>query len=668
MERAAFTSVLAVALAAAAPSGARADGVPSVADQVAMMYQALQDTVDASLAPDPILDATLLARATPDECFYGVGDPRNHYEPDVALPCPDGSVPKVNQAYVWGLARAGTDLWLGTGANVNCLVAGGLAYLSGGGSTVTPSHVCEVEKSAFGGKTGDWRPPRVFVYPDGGPLSERTGAVDAAGRALLDDTLGLRSAGAKDGVVLLGGPSRGQDAVHLFAFRAADGAFLGSHRFEEYRNIRKWLTIGDTLYTGVGAKDGGRVIRWRGSQAAPFAVEVVGTIDGEAAELAFHEGRLFVSTWPAVGGDVAQGTTPSLASLKPTGLWMSPPVPAGGLTAADAGAYRKVWQSDAYEPDPIVALAYGGGGIASYGGWLYWGTLHIPGAGYAAHLMALAFVTGLPLEEVRGGSDQQVLDVLGTWRATALFRGRGFDGAAPEVELLYGESSLPAADRASRVWEMAPNAMGRAPRFGHSGFGNPYNAYTWTMGEFAGSLWVGTFDMGFLVSPDDGSGTIPGLPILPNGADLYRFPSADLPAKAESLDGLGNKATYGIRTMVAGDAFYLGTANPMNLLADPAKPGPKGGWELLRLVPKAAPPGPVPDAAGGDAWDVAEDAARDPDAEALPEAAVGDAAPAAGSGGGCGAATQPCCGAAAWAVALLAAALSLARRRERGGA
>ena len=48
-------------------------------------------------------------------------------------------------------------------------------------------------------------------------------------------------------------------------------------------------------------------------------------MDGDAAELALHEGRLFVSTWPDVG-----------ASL--SGLWMSPPLPSGGLTAAHAAA------------------------------------------------------------------------------------------------------------------------------------------------------------------------------------------------------------------------------------------------------------------------------------------------------------------------------------------
>ncbi|MBM4397242.1 MAG: hypothetical protein FJ087_16350, partial [Deltaproteobacteria bacterium] len=623
---------------------------PTVAEQLPPLAEALRGGFEPVPPVEATLVPTLLAKAKPDECYYGIGDERNRYEPDVTLPCPAGGRPKVNQAYVWGLASAGTDLWFGTGANVNCLVAGGLSATAGNEGTVeTASYVCEVEKSAFGGRTGDWRPPRVFVYDEAGAaLLERTGGLDPAGRALLDDTLGIRAAGAFAGIVFLGGPSRAQDAVHLFAFRASDRAFLGSRKLTEYRNIRKFLVSGSTVYTGVGAKDGGRVLRWRGSEADPLAFEVVGKLDGEGAELALHEGRLFVATWSSLGGDLAAGTPPSPAMLTPTGIWMSPVVPEAGLDASHAGGWTKAWRSDEYEPDPIVALAYGGGAIASWEGWLYWGTLHIPGGAYAAHLMATALVTGKQVDEIRGGEDRQLLDFLGTWRATALFRGRGFGTAERRVELLYGEPSLPAADRASGTWAMAPNRMGAAPLHGHAGFGNGYNAYTWAMGVWQGQLWVGTFDIGYLFAPDDGSGTNPALPVVPNGADLFRFPSPDAAAVAESLDGIGNRASYGIRTLVAADdALFLGMANPMNLMADPQVTGPKGGWELIRLVPKAPPPGPDPTA----------DAAGGPDTAPAP----------AGGGGGGGCASSTAAGGAA-GLALAAAIPLLASRRRRGRA
>jgi len=70
----------------------------------------------------PILSDQLLAKAAPDECFAGIGQP---YPPlQAGGTCPSGSIPKRNQAYVWGLTQVGTQLWFGTAANVLCLGAG----------------------------------------------------------------------------------------------------------------------------------------------------------------------------------------------------------------------------------------------------------------------------------------------------------------------------------------------------------------------------------------------------------------------------------------------------------------------------------------------------------------------------------------------------------------
>ena len=67
------------------------------------------------------------------------------------------------------------------------------------------------------------------------------------------------------------------------------------------------------------------------------------------------------------------------------------------------------------------------------------------------------------------------------------------------------------------------------------------------------------------------------------GADLWRFRSRDFPADPVSLSGVGNFTNYGVRTMVSDDHLYLGMANPMNLLTDPADDMPEGGWELIKL-------------------------------------------------------------------------------------
>jgi len=68
------------------------------------------------------------------------------------------------------------------------------------------------------------------------------------------------------------------------------------------------------------------------------------------------------------------------------------------------------------------------------------------------------------------------------------------------------------------------------------------------------------------------------LPIPFEGADLWRIGDNSSVAVPVSVNGLGNKRNYGIRTMAATeDKLYLGSANAMNL-------HPEGGWELYALT------------------------------------------------------------------------------------
>jgi len=276
-----------------------------------------------------------------------------------------------------------------------------------------------------------------------------------------------------------------------------------------------------------------------------------------------------------------------------SGLWMSPEIPEGGLTAANADGWEKVWSADEYEPDPVTAATYGGGALASFDGYLYWGTMHVP------------FVAAIGHFNVYGAPDTQ-LGVL-TWilnshRAISIFRGRNFGTPNQEIELLYGERWLtvyeydPIAEDGN--WTIKRNNMDAIPLWGNSGFNNFYNNYTWTMDVFQGQLYVGTMDFSYLFQ--DGLRVlleyILGIPFGNNlevqfplplnpGADLYRFPGSDEPAIAESLDGVGNYSNYGIRTMLADDNLYLGSANPMNLMTDLTDDRPEGGWELIRMEP-----------------------------------------------------------------------------------
>jgi hypothetical protein len=266
---------------------------------------------------------------------------------------------------------------------------------------------------------------------------------------------------------------------------------------------------------------------------------------------------------------------------------MSPPL--AQLDPGSQGGWARLWSAADYEPDPVTAATYGGGALESYGGWLYWGTMHVPGLAGVAH----ARVYGPT------ASDSEATDrATGTWRAFSVFRGRGWGTPKQKVELLYGGSPLQtvpkggafqaylcpsgmsSCDPSLRTWRTVQNKMGLKPRYGRSGIGNAYNNYCWTMESWKGRLYVGTMDHSYLLY---GSGAeIPWyLPLLAGvpefGADLYRFDDARSRARPLSRDGMGNPMNYGIRTMISDTAaVYLGSANPMNL-------SPDGGWELIRL-------------------------------------------------------------------------------------
>lgn len=532
----------------------------------------------------------LLAKAEPDECFNGIralGD----LTPPVVPPCSEGQ-PKVNQAYVWGLTLAGSNLWFGTAANVHCLVLG--AYLGQTNPVQTASYVGEFRNSylcqALGvpAKIGDWRPPHIYTYDTTAKqLTLKDDAVMGLGlvhSTRLTRCLGLRSAATTpgnathpDGVVLLAGPSVATGAVgglYFFAFDARTGAAIGTTNFAVYNNIRKWITVGTNVYTAIGLPTGGgRVLRWRNDPALaayPFSFETVGHLDGAGAEIELHEGRLFVSTWPG-------------ASTNRSGLWMSPVVPPEGLSVLHTGAWFKVWAVGDYEPDPVTEATYGGGALASFDGYLYWGTMHVPLLAYQAYVNAY----GEP-----AGQTAQIDAMQNTHRAISIFRGRDFvePPGTNRFDVVYGSASMQVWNTNTAAWELRANKMNATPLYGAAGFGNMFNNYTWTMDVYGGELYVGTMDCGYIAAEilADMNPLYPallGLSTNVYGADLYRFPSSREAAVPVDTRGVGNYSTYGIRTMVSTPgALYLGMANPMNLLTDTNDAVPEGGWELLALT------------------------------------------------------------------------------------
>ncbi|RJP62445.1 MAG: T9SS C-terminal target domain-containing protein [Ignavibacteriales bacterium] len=598
------------------------------------------------------VDFTLLAKALPDEDYFGIGHPDNNFDPTLTE---FEGIPKTNQAYVWGFVKDGPNIWFGTAPNVLCLVEAGFLGFTGG-HEVDNCWVCEGHYTWDTYPDAifyDWRPPRIFMYNTAADvLEEKTGLLDELGRTRLNHTLGIRSAGAFNGVVFVGGPNTGglgptttgaqlevdgiDGGINLFAFNANTGEYLGSTTIDwlgEFGsmgyadNIRKWVVANGVLYCGLGVNSGydlnnsfvnnlgqdlnksvdqtdvttpgGAIMRWRGNVDDPFQFEVVGEIASDAAEIIQHNGRLYVNTWPNIAGP----------SHFPAGIWRSPIIPADGLTDADKHFWNMVWNVLQYEPDPVVAMTYGGGAMASYDGKLYWGTMHVP------------FVAGIAVNRVYGeywSPIERLIGILGAHRSIAIFRGN-FDVVPSssmakssdntkgayfgDVELLYGNPFLPRyvgvtdvseeSDKSEETptvggWMFVPNNMHSLPLFGLSGINNFFNNYTWAMDVYKNRLYVGTMDWSFLAFAPLMS-LIPELPegiqdIINQlgltkylGADLWKFTSSSFPAVPVSVGGLGNNLNYGVRNLLSdGTALYAGMANPMNL-------SPKGGWELIRV-------------------------------------------------------------------------------------
>jgi len=527
------------------------------------------------------LDGVLLAKAEPDECFVEIGDQRPINEDGTC----DAGTPKVNQAYVWGLTKTRGRLWGGSGPNVICLVSGTL--LGTGEPNQNDSWVCEYGDGPFippaSEGTGDWRPSEIFSYDVvTNQFIDRT-----PDDPMIHQTLGMRAAGASSRFVYVGGPALG-DGINLFAFSAITGQYLGAKHFPEFSNIRKFLLHQGVLYAAVGNEaGGGSVLRFdedRQSSDFPFGYSVVGLLDGDGSELAVHEGRLFVSTWPNLAGAVGLPT--------PGGIWMSPPIPEGGLTEehADPSApepWTKRFAYSDYDPDLVTAIATGMGALASFDGYLFFGPMHVPLIGLVAH-QTVAEASGYEIDVTE--------TLLNSSRAIAIFRGRNFGTDDEEIELVYGSETLPAFNifNPAAGWTNQPNRMGMAPLFGPSGFGNIFNNYTWGMAVYRDELYVTTMDWSFVASEfiGDIGGPIPPIEIDPDGfgADMWRFPSADEPAVLETKSGFGNFLNYGGRVLLADEAFlYIGSANPMNLRTDPDEEF-HGGWELLKFLTKGEDP------------------------------------------------------------------------------
>jgi len=564
---------------------------------------------------------SMVAQATPDECFEGnvnapggitsqqMADNNNSFinaypsglsSAQIAACASAGYLPKVNQSYVWGLTQDSVgNLWIGTAANVLCLVLDGY-YGSVPAPFQNSDYVCDAQQNPM----EDFKPPRMFVYnPSANSLTDLTGRILLAGGAnvtYLKGTYGIRSAGFANGVVFFGGlytntsTTPSTTDVVLYAFNSTTMQYLGAYLFDGtngkpwYNNIRQWHVINNNLFTGVGWTDtssgatngysNGSLLRWSGSLSNPFSFVDVGDTQGQISYFTSHtDGRIYATTWGG-GGKMQGGML----------VWMSPVLNAStGLDATDAPNWQQVWNLNSYEVEPSVVAV--GGAIQSYKGSLYFGTMQVPGTSI------LKFQTLYPTSSLLTTTTGQVQVYLNTTLPDTIFRSTGFNAGTNTfpVELLYGSANLEQYQSSTDSFSLVANGMGATPTYGAAGFGNIFNNYTWSMNVFQDQLFVGTMDFSYLVVNSSLGTSIPTL--LKTlaagyyGADLWMFPDGSSAATSVNVNGMGNNTSYGIRTMAADSKYlWLGMANPMNLRTDSTNN--PGGWKLIKFIGTNATP------------------------------------------------------------------------------
>ncbi|MBI1353686.1 MAG: hypothetical protein GC160_05015 [Acidobacteria bacterium] len=546
----------------------------------------------------PTTTAVRIAKADPDECYFSLGG----NIPFLAPPC-FFSVPKVNQSYPWGttLDASGQHIIIGTAANPHCLAQGAFGITF---PYETESWACEFGSSPYAflipglDLLGDFRPGRILAYDKTThavtDLTPKDPSLPFGVTSEILITRGLRFATTIGNLTMIGGPTLTGN-VQLFFYRADTLAYLGTASLPGYNSIRRATIVNGELYLAMGKTSGGEVLRWTGSlSAAPCgscnSFEVVGEFDGLVAFIALHEDRLFASTWPAFDGT-------SVAKV-----FMSRPLSGTPLTGSDSQGWTEVWRASDYDPDPLLAATYAGGAMASFDGYLFFGTMHLPDLGLGLFLG----VHGSPTT-----NEDMLATLYSTMRPTVMFRGKNFGTPQQEIDLAYGSKTLPVFIPQGEFgqWIPLPNNMPagkKAPLFGYSGYSNPYNHYTWTMRVWDNRLWIGTLDT--LYSFEQGSAAALkllaeqpdvdpqmvqevsdqvrdffALQSLLRGGDLYYMTDGDAPAIPESISGIGNYTNWGVRNLLELDGDLVSAmANPSNLLGNPLDLLPEGGWELIR--------------------------------------------------------------------------------------
>ena len=549
----------------------------------------------------------LISKAPKDGCFYDIGDTRNKYMP-YGMPDADciecennGGMIKHNQSYVWGLTNDENNIFWGTNFNYVCtgrveVTLKSVGKLEGFEPYYNDCVVCEFDKAAEGhgeNLNKDWRPPRIYRYDkQSGKTKDIT--PDTEKDPNINKAFGLRSAGTYENFTVIAGPNS-QNHISMYWYDNSipmdneTNGYIGSWTMEHlpgYKNkvpfnVRRWIVANNELYCAleyVNSEDPsvqrGAILRWKrevpfnfgadGGDPSPY-FEVVGWTAGGAGDLCLMGDRIYVSTMPSM--TICQG--PEMEGKR---------LPA--VKDENDTPWPSVFSYMDYDPDPVCKNAVAGGALLAYKDKLYFGTMHIP---MQFALFAPRYYGDNAFED----TSAILKTILGTQRASAIFRLSEHEDGSTTTELLYGEEELPAFNFYTKKWEI--KSTGMTPLYGKSGFNNAWNNYTWSMSVYNDKLYCGTQDWTCMwvpmlridiPLPDQAWNLLTKVFNETNlsGFDVYCFENHESAAKIVTTNGFNFQSSYGVRNMVTdGEKLYIGSASGHNL-------GENGGWEIIEMT------------------------------------------------------------------------------------
>jgi len=327
-----------------------------------------------------------------------------------------------------------------------------------------------------------------------------------------------------------------------------------------FRFMTTYRAISDGVNYVYAATMGADPALWRSATGEPGEWESVGSIGGAGSALGSirwmseHGGILYVCVTPGLEAETPQGA-----------IW-----------ATDGATFWPVVEDGFGNPDNSGVYS-----LASYGGWLYAGTMNYA-TGYEVWKLEGPGDDGTtPVQVVAGGGPDPRNEGAMTMY---VFDGKLYVGSG----IGYGYNPLSGNGfkgcdlirlEETGAWE---TIVGPNSRSGYdSGFGCFTNAYLWWMEEHDGWLYASTYDMATSLSmlapyikeiieliEELSSGGYKQASALDRvmhaGGDLYKSPDG-VTWQPVFIDGLGDPGNWGIRTMKSvGDYLYLGMGNPFD--------------------------------------------------------------------------------------------------------